>query len=130
MSLKIKTISVILFILLANLFIIHPLLAAESISGGVGEFGEAVYGEKASQHPAQLAAVIIKGLLGFVGVLFFALIIYGGFLYMTSGGNQEKVTKAKNYLIYSAIGLFVILSAYAITTLVVRIIANSQRGFG
>ena len=35
------------------------------------------------------------------------LMIYGGFLYVTSGGDEDKVKDAKNYIIYGAIGIAV-----------------------
>jgi hypothetical protein len=62
-----------------------------------------------------IIANIIKTVLTLVGIIFIVLIIYGGFLYMTSASESEKVKKAKNTIIYSAIGLIIILAAYSIT---------------
>jgi hypothetical protein len=58
---------------------------------------------------------IINTILSFVGVLFFILIIYGAFTWMTAQGNDEKVKKAKNLIINATIGLVITLSAYAIS---------------
>lgn len=58
---------------------------------------------------------IVYVILSFVGVIFLALTIYAGFIWMTAGGNTEDVEKAKKILERAAIGLVVVLAAYAIT---------------
>ncbi|MDD5693667.1 MAG: pilin [Patescibacteria group bacterium] len=50
-------------------------------------------------------------LLGFVGALAVLFIVYGGFLYMTSGGNQQKVDTAKKTLTYAIGGLIIVILA-------------------
>jgi hypothetical protein len=44
------------------------------------------------------------GILLVVGVIF---VIYAAFLYLTSGGEEEKVKKAKNFIIYAIIAIIV-----------------------
>ena len=56
---------------------------------------------------------IIGIVLAFIGVIFLILTIYAGITWMVSGGNQEKITKAKDLIIHSIIGLIIILIAYA-----------------
>jgi TRAP-type C4-dicarboxylate transport system permease small subunit len=48
-------------------------------------------------------------------VLFLILMIYGGFTWMTSNGNQEAVGKAQKIVGSAVIGLVIVLSAYVIT---------------
>ncbi len=67
---------------------------------------------------SSVAGKIVGAALSFVGVLFFILMIYGGFLWMTAAGNEQQVEKAKNLIIAAIIGLIVIMSAYAITAYV------------
>jgi hypothetical protein len=100
---------------------------AGKISEGVNSFGSQVYGGSYTP-PQQIAALIIQAVLTFLGVIFIALIIYGGFLYMTAMGESDKVKKGKNVLLYSVIGLVIILAAYAITSFVVSSISNSAGG--
>ena len=118
-------------ILLILILITPALVQAGSISGGVSEFGQKIYGPDAAspQHPAQTIAFIIQGVLGVIGILFVVLITYSGFLYMTSGGVKEKIEKAKNYIVYSVLGLIIILLAYAITAFVSSVIINAQIGY-
>lgn len=52
------------------------------------------------------------------GVLAVVVIIIAGFLYVTSNGNAQQVTRAKNAIIGSVVGLVVILTAFSITNIV------------
>lgn len=58
--------------------------------------------------------LIVNFFLGFLGLLALVMVIYGGFLYVSSAGNEENVGKAKKILIYAAIGIVVILVAYPV----------------
>jgi len=59
---------------------------------------------------------IIKSIIGLFGIVATAFIVYGGILWMTSGGEEEKVKKAKKLMISGIIGMIIIVSAYAITS--------------
>ena len=58
---------------------------------------------------------IINDILGFLGIIFIVLIIYGGFMWMTAQGNEAQVEKAKKILIRSIVGVIIILISYIIT---------------
>jgi len=49
-----------------------------------------------------------------VGVVAIIMIIYGGFKYITSGGESNNISTAKNTLIYAIIGLIVVALAQVI----------------
>ena len=68
---------------------------------------------------AVTVAEIIKIVLSFLGVIFIVLIIYAGFLWMLSAGNEERISKAKSIIISAIIGVAIILAAYAITQFVI-----------
>ena len=53
------------------------------------------------------------------GVIAVITIIVGGMMYATSSGDAGAVTKAKNLILFSIIGLVVIFSAFAITNFVI-----------
>ncbi|MCK4553699.1 hypothetical protein KAU19_01930 [Candidatus Parcubacteria bacterium] len=67
------------------------------------------------QTPAEIIGKVVGAALAFIGILFFILMIYGGFLWMTARGNEQQVEKAKELIIAATIGLIIILAAYAIT---------------
>ena len=73
----------------------------------------------------EIIGAVIGIVLSFVGVIFLILTMYGGFLWMTSAGNEIKVLKAKETLRNSIIGLIIILSAYSITKFVIGVIISS-----
>lgn len=68
---------------------------------------------------------VIKAMLGIVGSIAFAMIVYGGFLYLTSAGAPETITKAKNIVVWAALGLFIIFAAYAIVSTLFQISADA-----
>jgi len=70
--------------------------------------------------PRVTAAKIIRYALGFLGIIAIGLTIYGGFIWMTSGGNEQKIEQAKKILQNGAIGLIIILAAFGITTFILN----------
>lgn len=63
--------------------------------------------------------------LGLVGLVILVMVIYGGFLYMTSGGNEDRMAKAKQTLIYAFIGLALVVLSYGIVFFVVTALGGS-----
>ncbi|MCD4762300.1 pilin [bacterium] len=57
---------------------------------------------------------IIAGFLGLLGTIFIALMLYGGYNWMTAAGDEAKVTKAKNTIRRAIIGLVITVGSYAI----------------
>lgn len=72
------------------------------------------FGANAPQTPEVIVANIVKVIIGFIGMLLVILILYGGFLWMTSAGNEQKIDKAKEILKNSIIGLLITMIAYSI----------------
>ena len=64
----------------------------------------------------QLINTIIVGILGLVGAVALLMFVYGGVLWMTSLGNDQRVTKGKETLTWATIGLVIIFASYAILT--------------
>jgi hypothetical protein len=71
---------------------------------------------------------IINVALSLLGVIVLVIIIYGGFLWMTAGGNDEKVGEAKKWIFGGIIGLVIILSAYAIASFVISNLVTATTG--
>ena len=88
-----------------------------------GDFGLSAAGKAAkvntSLTPETVIGSIIKSALQFVGILFFLLMLYAGFLWMTARGNEKTVERAKEIIIAAVIGLVIITAAYAITSAVI-----------
>lgn len=61
------------------------------------------------------AGLVIKAALSLVGTVFLILTVYAGILWMTASGKEEQVEKASKIIKASVIGLFIVMSSYAIT---------------
>ena len=69
---------------------------------------------------------IINAVLSLTGVIFTTLMVYAGYLWMTAGGADEQIDKAKNIIRASIIGLVITLGAYSISAFIVpRILART-----
>lgn len=64
-------------------------------------------------------ASIINVFMGLLGIVAVVIVLYGGFTWMTAGGNEDKVTEARQRIVAGIIGLAIILSAYAIARFVI-----------
>jgi len=74
--------------------------------------------------PAELIKKIINYVLGIVGAVAVLIIIYSGFVYMTSRGNEKQIESAKNSLTYAIIGLVVIFASIIIVNAVISAIGG------
>lgn len=72
-------------------------------------------------------AAIINVALSLLGIVAVVIILAGGFTWMTAGGNEENVEKAKKMIFAGVIGLAIILSAYAIAKFVVDNLIQATR---
>jgi hypothetical protein len=68
-----------------------------------------------------IASKIVNLLSVIVGIVSVIMIIYGGFKYITSGGDSGNVSGAKNTLVYAIVGLIIVALAqfivhYVLTT--------------
>jgi hypothetical protein len=68
---------------------------------------------------------ILKGVLGLLGILLLLMLIFGGFTWMTAGGNSEKVQQANKIINNAIIGLIVIFLSYAMTNFWITQIKNA-----
>lgn len=81
--------------------------------------GQSIFADFGNNDPRIIVGRIIQILLGLLGVIAVILIIYGGWLYMSSQGAPDKVESAKKVLTNALIGLLIILSAFAIVTFII-----------
>ncbi len=63
----------------------------------------------------------VLGLLGLVAVV---LIVYGGLVWMTAAGNEDRIRKAKEILRGAVIGLVIVLLAWSIFLFVFNSVRN------
>jgi len=69
-----------------------------------------------------LAINVSKWILGIVGSLALVMFIYGGVLFLISGGGSEKISQAKKIIIAAVIGLIIVFASY----LIIRFVMGSM----
>jgi type IV secretion system pilin len=84
-----------------------------------GELGDVV------ELRMHLTKTLIQYILGLLGIIFLVLIIWGGYDWMFSGGNEERVTKAKQKIKMAVNGLIIILAAYILTSFIFNSLAQN-----
>jgi hypothetical protein len=112
-------------------FYAHPALAQQQgdVFGITGIDSTVNLGQKTLP---QIVVGFINIFLGLLGIIALCIVLYGGFIYMTSGGNEEKITQAKKILTNGLIGLVIIMSSWAITKFILAKLgeATGVGGFG
>jgi len=86
-----------------------------------------IFGPKNNSAQEALGAVItniVQFLLLIVGIIAFVMFVVAGFQYLTAGGNEETVEKARTTMINTIIGIVVIAIAY----IIVRFIGDKLSG--
>ncbi len=117
-----KKIYLFLLLILLGVMISSPALAS-SFLDGLQSTGSQVT-ELSPASPQLIIAMVVKTLLSLIGVIFVGLIVYGGFIYMTAAGTDEKIKKSKNIILTSVIGLLIIISGYSITSFITNTLEN------
>jgi len=80
--------------------------------------GAAGIGTGAQELPT-LIGRIIGVLLGVMGIILVIYIVMAGITYMTAGGDDTKVKKAKAMIQTSVVGIIIIVAAYSISSFVI-----------
>lgn len=76
-----------------------------------------------TSNASELVANILKTAVGVVGSLALLTFVYGGFLWLTSGGEAGKVEQGKEAMKWAIVGLAVVFSSYALVSFVIDAIA-------
>ena len=120
-----------IYLCLAVLFVLSIPLIAESTTGiSAGKDFLEVVGQKSGVDTTtsvqQGVGFIIQRALQLVGSVFLCLVVYAGFLWFVARDDETQAKKAKDTGTMAIIGLIIILSSYAITSLVINQTNNSN----
>ncbi|HTW96401.1 MAG TPA: hypothetical protein VMD74_01940 [Candidatus Methylomirabilis sp.] len=63
---------------------------------------------------------IVYALTSLLGIIFLGLMIYGGIMWMTAEGDEQKVEKAKQIIVTNLTGLIIVMAAFAISYFVIN----------
>lgn len=113
-----------LAIVLLSHIILNTIRIALMGSNG-GDMSECVSGECVT--PGNLVSNLITWVIGIAGTVSLIFIFIGGISYMTAAGEPAKLQKAKQTILYAAIGLVIVAISMSVTALVTGII-NGAKG--
>lgn len=108
-----------------------PAMASASITSdictgsNVGSSTSSCTTNSSTDSLKKLAASIISVFSILVGVVAVIMVIFGGFKYITSGGDSSSVSGAKNTLIYAIVGLIIVALAQFIVHFVLNTATNT-----
>ena len=121
---KAVVLAMVMFVLTPVLAFSTPVLAVEE---GLNPWGSDTLKDNlqtttglGERDPRDIAASVIRVILGFLGIVAVIIILLGGFKWMTAGGNEDKVGEAKKLITAGIIGLVIIVAAFAIATFVLN----------
>lgn len=114
-------VSLLMFIIITAVMIapVIPPVYAQNQTFEPGELPSAAESGLRDDNLFDFIASAIRAVLGVLGAVLLVIIIYGGFLYATAAGNEERVTQAKNTLVYAIIGIVIISAAWIFSDFII-----------
>jgi len=117
-----------MFVLLASMLLIsfQPIFAGTALQQEIQTATDVVGKEGFDQDAASAVDLpstvgrVIRIIIGFLGVVMVVIIVYAGFLWMTGGGDPDKIKDAKSWMLNAVIGLIILLAAYTISNFVIE----------
>lgn len=136
-NLRFNNLTLIISFLSASLFA-KTALAAESIfkktSGGLLNTVDRAFGGAGETIVITNENLFIFGifqvinyLLSFIGVIFFIILVYGGYLWMFARGNEDQVLRAKKITREVIIGIIIIVLARVFVEFILSQIGESVK---
>ncbi len=115
----------IVIVLLIGLAMALPVLADTNTSSGSQVVN--IPNPIACNDATCLISQVVRYILGIIAILATLMFVWGGVMMLTSGGNAERVKRAKETLSWAVIGIVVILLSWAIIRFVLAGLLNAQK---
>ncbi len=110
------------FALMVGALSVMAFLPAIANAGGILNPGDnpSLIGQATNNQSSLrgLILTVINYFLGFLGLLAVIMVIYGGVTYIIAAGADEAIGNAKKIIMYSVIGLIIVLLSFAIVNTV------------
>lgn len=100
-----------LLLMLCLLAVAIPTLAATPATGS-GVLNNPIGGS--DMKIEAVIIMVIKYLVGVLGIVALVMVVYGGFQYIYSAGNSERLQKARDTIIYAIIGMVIVILSLSI----------------
>ncbi len=129
---KVKSFTVIIAIFCILLLGFGSVVSAQDPQSKLQGAYKASFGQELNDPEnlfTQQVGGIIRIILATVGTVFVVVLVYAGYLWLTAGGNDTQLAKAKSLMINGVIGLAITLAAYLISDYVfIRLVASTVGG--
>lgn len=79
-----------------------------------------------TKTPVEITGSIINWALGLLALISVVFILYGGFTWLTSGGNEKQIETAKGVLKAAIIGLVIIMASLGISNYIFAVLINAS----
>lgn len=67
---------------------------------------------------------IIRTFTGFAGGIGLLMFVYGGFIWLTSFGNPERIKKGQDLLLWATLGLAIMFSSYIVARFIITAVTR------
>lgn len=83
-------------------------------------------GRQGTTSAAGIISVVIKGALGIIGALTLLMFVWGGFEWLTSAGNPEKVKSGMQTMLWAVIGVVLVFASYLLLATFTNILTTGK----
>ena len=101
-----------IFIWLFLLFVFCPVITHADASATAAATSTSLQDPLKGVTVAGFIGRVINGAMGILGAVALFVMIVGGFQWLTSGGNEEKIKKGTQAMLWAVIGIAIALSSY------------------
>lgn len=105
-----------------------PALAQTTALDRLQRTSKGIYSTSKPQSLEQIIGGVIQTLLGIMGIVLLIYVIYGGYLWMTAQGDDQKVGKARKIISNTVVGIAIIFLAYFLTKFIINELVLSSTG--
>ena len=120
---KLKRILRISLLILMVVILLSPMFFVLADEYGLDETAGSA-GLQTNRTIPQIVGGVLQTVLSLLGLIALIIIIIGGFMWMTAGGNKETVEKARQLMLNGLIGLVIIVFSYMIATAVINLLTG------
>jgi hypothetical protein len=123
------------YVIIVAIFVFSPLevgaqgfIGADPISESFSIAQQIGGGALGTADPRDIMVSLVNTLLSFFGLYVIVIILWGGFSWMISGGNEERLATARSTLSGGVIGAGLIFSSFAITRFLLTSFSDATGG--
>lgn len=100
------------------------LVPSAAFASEFGDFGRRT-GLGGTEDPDTILFNVISTVLGLLALLAVIMVIVGGFRWMLSMGNEERILKAKQTISGAIVGLIIVLISWAVVAFVLGVVQQA-----